>query len=365
MDQNTRCCYIATPVDMNNYGNRLQNFAVHWICSKMGLTPVTLMPDDLTRKMRAKNMFLQTAALLHLDRITRISPMLSVITKQVLAARFTRKYIRMHRVKDEKDLERKIKPSDYVGVGGDQIWSEYWRSKIWFARFALVDQSKKICFSPSFGSSTISDEHSDIMKTDLTGIEYLAVREESGVDIIKKITGRQAQRICDPVVQLSNAEWNKYCQEITPLMQEKEKYILLYFIGPISIEKYEWIRTVKNEFHLETIDVSRGNENEAIDPLDFVALIRDAFLVCTDSFHAIMIALIMKSKTVIFEREGGEKMNTRINEIIERYGLESWCYKSNMSSSDIPILDEDYIQSVLQEEREKGYEYYKSVIRSI
>lgn len=40
-----RKIYIATPVNFGNYGNRLQNFAVHRICEKINLDPVTLAAE--------------------------------------------------------------------------------------------------------------------------------------------------------------------------------------------------------------------------------------------------------------------------------------------------------------------------------
>ena len=33
---------IATPVDYSNFGNRLQNYAVHVICKRMTMEPTTL-----------------------------------------------------------------------------------------------------------------------------------------------------------------------------------------------------------------------------------------------------------------------------------------------------------------------------------
>ena len=41
---NRKIC-IATPVDYSNFGNRLQNYAVHEICKKFDLNPVTVATE--------------------------------------------------------------------------------------------------------------------------------------------------------------------------------------------------------------------------------------------------------------------------------------------------------------------------------
>lgn len=97
----------------------------------------------------------------------------------------------------------------------------------------------------------------------------------------------------------------------------------------------------------------------ACDPLTFVAYINSAECVYTDSFHAIMLALILNKRVVIFERAGGKEMNTRITELVERYNLQNCVYMGNVSLEKLGTYNIDEANKVLENERASADDYYK------
>ena len=138
-------------------------------------------------------------------------------------------------------------------------------------------------------------------------------------------------RICDPVVMLSKADWIRAVARKE--VSQKETISLVYFLGEYQENYFPKVENEAQKNGWCVIDVSRSSKSReaACDPLTFVAYINSAECVYTDSFHAIMLALILNKRVVIFERAGGKEMNTRITELVERYNLQNCVYMGNVS----------------------------------
>ena len=62
----------------------------------------------------------------------------------------------------------------------------------------------------------------------LDRIQCLSTREIAGVKIIKDLTGRDAQLVCDPTLLIDRGYWDELKGEEKFI---KEKYIFCYFLG--------------------------------------------------------------------------------------------------------------------------------------
>lgn len=66
----------------------------------------------------------------------------------------------------------------------------------------------------------------------------LSVRDTNSADIIKKLTGREAQFHLDPVLAY---DFINDCKQI-PDIEKKEKYLILYaYAGRITQQESDWI----------------------------------------------------------------------------------------------------------------------------
>lgn len=351
---------IATPVDYGNFGNRLQNYAVHMICEKMGLEPVTLAVEySFVCGKIPKHRILELIHTFHIGSLISKVNKLKSINKSYASWLFTKETIKTVYIENQGELNRVLTQSAYFGIGGDQIFASYWNEIIWFSMFPECDSSRKICFSPSFGTDSPDKAYLNKIELELKSIGHLAVREESGCKIVKDLTGKNALRICDPVVMLSKTDWMRAAAK-KEVLQKGEKS-LTYFLGEYQ-ETY--FPKVKNEAQKNgwcVIDVSRSSKSKeaACDPLTFVAYINSAECIYTDSFHAIMLALILNKRVVIFERAGGKEMNTRIIELIKRYNLQSCVYTENESLEKLGTYNIDEVNKILENERICADDYYK------
>lgn len=93
--------------------------------------------------------------------------------------------------------------------GSDQIWnsSTLYVDPLYYLRFA--PKQKRVALSPSFGRNFIADYNKNKMKKWINDYPYLSVREDSGVKLIKELTGLEAQHLLDPTLIINSEEWRK------------------------------------------------------------------------------------------------------------------------------------------------------------
>ena len=351
---------IATPVDYSNFGNRLQNYAVHVICKRMNMEPTTLAVEySYILGFIPKYFILRIISFFHLSKLLSKLSKLKSVNKSYASWKFTRSEIKTIYIKNIKDYNRIVGAFDYYGIGGDQILSPYWKHMIPFATFLGNDAEKKICFSPSFGSDSLSSDYIDEIMKELNQINHIAIREQSGVDTIAQSIGKKSLRICDPVVMLTREDWISVSEK-TDLKNNYRKSIV-YFLGEDCVEYQKYITEDADRNQCILVDISRNSTSKesSCDPFEFIALINQSECVYTDSFHAIMIALILNKRVVIFQRKGGEEMNTRISELVERYNIENCLYSDNENSSHLGYYDHEKVNIILQSERKIAEEYYE------
>ena len=101
---------IATPVDFSNYGNRLQNYAVHKICEEIGLKPVTLAVEyTFVKHILSKHLILKIISALKIDKIFSGVLLLKRLNKSIAAWNFTKKEIKTKYINNQKQLEKTLK----------------------------------------------------------------------------------------------------------------------------------------------------------------------------------------------------------------------------------------------------------------
>ncbi len=232
-----------------------------------------------------------------------------------------------------KGLEEIAKSDKYQFFlsGSDQVWNgrqidNYYQH---FLRFA--PKEKRVAWAPSFGGSTIAKYNKKRYSTYIKDYKLLSVRERSGIDIIKQLTGREdVAFLSDPVMLLSANEWrNCYSNNVTTEKPEG-KFVLAFFLDKASELAIGAIKKLKGESKLPVFTVGYPHDefpSQHIDgsPWDFLAMIDGAECVLTDSFHATVFSIIFHKKFYTFERQyvHGHSQSTRITELLNDCHLQS------------------------------------------
>lgn len=256
---------------------------------------------------------------------------------------------------------------DYFIVGSDQVWNPYfWGSmedsfNAYFLQFA--DIRKRIAYAASFGISELPRKYVEIFKKGLDSIPYISVREQAGADIVKRITGRDVPVLVDPTLLWDAEHWRTL--EMQPEWYSGEKYILTYFLGnvPPIITKIarEHSYKIYDLMDKDSIDlyVSRVEE--------FLFLIDNAQLVCTDSFHACVFSILFNSPFVVVNRqqEGVADMTSRLDTLLELFDYNDRLVdfaKGDINAGNLMIMDFSKVKKIQKREISRSLQFLKKAM---
>lgn len=324
-----------------NYGNRLQNYALEqtilkldaevdtiWLCSKKDFLKQYLkrIVFKFPKYKRNNNFFIFSKN--------------NINIKYYLNYNFSKKY-------------------DYFIVGSDQVWNPNFPdfSEDMFLKFS--NKERNISYAASFGVNNIKNEYIDMFRKGINNVSYLSVREERGKSLIKELTNREdVDVLIDPTMLLKCEEWDKISKK--PNMIKQKKYILNYFLGDLSEKRKIEIDRIARKYDCDVINIlDRKDAFYECGPSEFLYLEKNAFLICTDSFHSSVFAILYNTPFLVFDREDKEeKMNSRIETLLSKFKLEDRKFKGKITEG---LLKCNYTEAkkILEKEREKSMDFLK------
>lgn len=360
---------ILTITHGQNYGNRLQNYAVQTVLERFDLQVETIRNTTKTFNTRTLNYRLK----LFIKRLTGYQ-LEQLDIRRYKFDKFTDKYIKLSKYEVAvgnipNDLKCKY---DLFVSGSDQVWNPHYgcNSHIDFMTFA--DKKQRISYAASFGIEELPEGSRSTYAEWIKGLNHISVREGSGARIIKELTGRDATILVDPTMMLSANEWEKI-ESKPKFLDESKKFILAYFLGDIESDKQKYVKKVADELEYEIIylyndtnedENARNDKSFAYDPSEFLWLIHHAKIVFTDSFHACVFSILYNTPFRVFERTEKEnlKMGSRIQNLLDIFGLKS-CY-GNISEELECIVDDNYdVTEILEEERKRTMGYLSTALK--
>lgn len=274
----------------------------------------------------------------------------------------------------DKDNYRKRRVSTFYAFicGSDQIWNSNAPGigEVYYLRF--TEQHKRIAYAPSFGSDTVPDFNKKRLAKYLREIPYLSVREQSGVKIIKELTGRDATLVLDPVLLAGKEFWE---DNVKNIKKRNRKYMVCYFLSNAT-RALNIIDSISKALDLEVIWINTGVSYEERDflpldasPLEFVSLFMNASFACTDSFHGTAFSVMFGVPFYVFRRqyEVFSKQHTRIESFLSLMHLEQRLWNDNNETdfSDCASVDFDYSKNALLNMRRESAEYLKNALESV
>ena len=345
----------------NNFGNRLQNYALQEYLKKNGVEVETIY-NYVYEIPKTKRKILSIPKKIYIKLNNIISEKIyknQIKKRNSLFSIFNDKYVifSKERVDKKYDLTKLSSLYENFIVGSDQVWNPYaYRNKdIDFLSFS--PKQKNISYAVSFGIEELEQKFEEVYIKGLKNFNYISVREEKGAEIAKKITGRDDIEVSiDPTMLLTKEEWIKVEQK--PQQLKDKKYILNYFLGELSKERKDEIQKIAKENNCKIINIlDKKDPFYASGPSEFLYLERNAFLVCTDSFHSCIFAILFNTPFIVFNREDKSvNMNSRIETLLSKFNLQDRYYKGRI---DQKLLKADYEEAYrkLEDEREKSFKY--------
>lgn len=375
---------IVTIVDYNNYGNRLQNYALVFILKKLNLESKSglnvVSREDILRwsSNNEKKMLFLIKKIIpwsiyakYLEyKQKKYQNSLDEISKKRIERfkKFTDSYTETFPtlyVKNDSELRKIINASEYSLwiAGSDQVWNPNYTGND-YNFLSFVDSEKRFSFAASIGTSIIPTNQKERYSTRLKEMNYISVREESGAKIIKELIGKEVDVTLDPTLFLNKKEWEKI--EKKPDISLSENYICTYFLGEIP----DTIKKFAEDKKLPVFYLNDKNTSElySLDPSEFIYMLNHSSYIFTDSFHAVVFSIIFEKEFYVFERKqkGAENMFTRILSITKRFDLEERI-TSRKEIKELPNIGKDKWEKIkmnLSEERENCLKRLKKVMLS-
>ena len=230
---------------------------------------------------------------------------------------------------------------DIFIAGSDQVWNPASSSSIEPYFLTFVPQVvKKISYASSFGVSHIEPSLQNRFKNLLDNIDEISVRETSGVELVKQLTGRDATLVADPTLLLTRQEWMPYIKEYPNM---PKRYVLIYQLSD-SDAITELAKKIGQEKNIPVYRICKRAFKERIaagitnildaGPAEFLSLTANAEYVVTDSFHgtAFSVNFNIPFFTVVSSKK---KNNSRMESLLKVIGLENRMVDDTMRVSSI------------------------------
>lgn len=241
----------------------------------------------------------------------------------------------------EKELSVKdINSNGYDAVitGSDQIWNInandfsdiYLGKSISFEKIAYAASCGTRREDPANGAGQITEL--------LSEYSHISVRDSATKDFVHRyLPEKPVDVVCDPVVLHDKTFWDKIIS--APRKRVPQKYIFMYTLQcskdlvsaakkvsyvlglPIVISK------VTNQYDM----VMKAKKVLGCGPKEFLYLLKNAEVVVTSSFHAMLFSLIYDKKIFLFDGQN----DNRHKDIIEKFALQQNILSAKMSNDEI------------------------------
>jgi len=378
-------CYFK-----KNYGSQLQAYATQKILDKWDIDNETIDISKNTDFAKGKKKyymsqitnfnFIKTKlGMIKLKIDKKINKNLgnNIKIRDAKFTEFEKKFKLSEAYTNYEELNKQCQNYSSVLVGSDQLWLPVNVVADYYTLNWVPDDTNKISYATSFGFSSIPERYREDYKKFLNRIENLSTREIAGVKIIKELTQRDANLVCDPTLLFNKEEWMDI-QDEKPIIDGK--YIFCYFLGK-NIEHRKFVERLKAKTGAKIVSLNHCDEyvkyndifaDEApydIGPGEFLNLIRNAEYVCTDSFHGTVFSLINNKKFFTFRRFSKKEKastNSRIDSLLEIVDLKERLLFGDEEIDTVINYSIDYnlVNEKIEEFRKTSKEFLKKALNS-
>jgi len=324
---------IITIHKIYNYGSVLQAYALQKKCEDLGFG-VEIIDYEFPNQFHQHNQYNDG-----FDSQPNEPQWIKLLFSRALMRQhkgissFVKNYQHLSRQKynTPESLKSDIPVYDVYISGSDQIWSpRHCKGDPAFMLHFAPNNSTKISYASSIGSDIIPSDLQSLYKELLSRYDCISVRENSGVDIIHSLTGKDVEVVLDPTLLLDKNEWN---QIAISKRLVKKKYILCYFLN-YTFNAFPYVdklaRHIQRITGYKIVQVARPSHSLfssktiyqiGASPEEFISLIRDAEMILTTSFHGTAFAVNYGKPvfTIVKDKKNGD---SRQVSLMQNLGLE-------------------------------------------
>lgn len=249
---------------------------------------------------------------------------------------------------------------DAIVYGSDQIWRKQQATKTYNPVYFGVNDIKSrkhISFSASMGILPTSEEDKVIVKSYLSHLDSISVRESNLKRFIENLGFSGVFNSIDPTLMLTAEDW----EAILPSKRLiPDKYILVYALwgGIFNIKD---IRHYANTHDMKIVFL-RGEANKreteyeltTANPQTFLSLIKNAELVLSSSFHGLAFSILFHKEFLVSFNSNSE----RAKSLLAQVGLsERFILPHEKLPLNLEVIDYDKVEQKLHVLRKEAKDY--------
>ena len=363
--------YIITLHRAQNYGSVLQTLALQNKLEEIGTEAYVMdyYPERYTNRGLLKRLKGKSAKLRN--------PILLLIAKCLIYPSYLKKGWQFNKFLKRIHLVGpafatndagmgKFLDADAYCAGSDQIWNSHWNECVEKALFLDFAPKNKLIFSyaASIGLSEIPVKEVEETKKLLEKFEYISVREDKGVELIKAQLGRKdVVQSLDPTLLMTKEEWEPYVDN----QHGGRKYILTYNLHhDPNIDKYAHALGEKYGYEVRNISynwhdiVRKGHLCWCPTVESFLGLIKHAQFVVADSFHATVFSIIFEKPFITITPEIA---SSRLSSLLGLLELED---RIVSHFTDISVMEKPInyarVKMLISHERQKSMDYLRKAV---
>lgn len=256
---------------------------------------------------------------------------------------------------------------DVYMVGSDQVWNpgSYTSLRPYFLDFAPKGKPR-VAYASSFGVSELPKDTHNFYKTYLNNFNAIGVRERTAVEMVKNVSGKDAEWVLDPTLLLNAEDWSTLAK---PIGDISEPYVLVYELTPCdAINKTAERIASQNEWKIVRLSKSAkdivANQKCITDagPSEFLYLFQNAEFIVTNSFHGTAFAINFGRQflTIVPSRKSN---NSRQKDLLTLMNLtDRMLSDSDPMPDKIQPINYQSIHPLLEIQRNKSITFLKNAI---
>lgn len=333
---------VYSPLD---YGNRLQNYAMHVILSGLGLECETLVPRQnkkSTYRRRREN---------HIRMMYRNDPAEAQmkspsVTRQLRFEEFEARFLPTRRV-DSVSFDSGIaKEYRWLVTGGENVWNPDLRDNLGMLKnnlLAFGESCQRICMAPSVGLKELPPHLRDLYHDQWIKFPWLNVRDPEDAQLIWDITGREAKLMLDPVLLVNAEHWRKLMKPL-PDFEAQHPYCLIWTSDNENLtdETERIVTELTSDCSCDRYFLGRQGEGpvSTAGPSEYLYLLDHARLAVTDRYYGVVFAA-MFGKPFVYTATA-QKRDTdicadtaRVKSFLERMHISYHTVENNLWVTDI------------------------------
>lgn len=254
---------------------------------------------------------------------------------------------------------------DVMIVGSDQVWNGNITGSLdeaFLLRYGKAE--KRISVASSMGSAQLTDVEKEKFRDNFKKFTAISVREDFAKNQLEDLTDKQIKLLMDPTFLFTGEDWRRrLAAKSKQYAKPKEKYILTFFLTADQSYKEKvksYAKYIKLPvWSIQSTKIKRVDSDKVIlgaTIQDFIALIANAELIITDSFHGAALSINLRKNFVPIRNIGNP---VRVVALLDMLGIPE---RMDMMPRDYKEVDYDALSNRMEPLRKDSQDWIINAI---